>query len=66
MYFEIAEALQGNPGKWAEWPYEVEKKKAYSLQANIRIGRIKAFPLGDYESTVIKGKLFVRYVGGAI
>lgn len=66
MYAQLAAALRENPNKWAIIPREyasVESAKGAAL--NLRNGRVKALPKGDYEVVANGTKIHIRYVGDA-
>lgn len=64
-YVEFAVALRDHPGRWAVLPnYEGHtrtEKGAKATAQNIKRGKVKGMPAGQYETAVQDGKVWVRY-----
>ncbi len=62
---EEAAALRANPGQWAHFEEVDDKSTADkgTLAHHIKRGKLKAFRDGVFEARVIKGQLWVRFVG---
>lgn len=63
-YLEFAIALRDHPGKWAVLPSADERRSEKGAQAtsqNIRRGKVRGFPKGQYESVVDGTRIYVRY-----
>ena len=62
-YFDFAEVLKNNPGKWAVLPRgNRSQRQIYNQAAAIKSGNYRAFKVG-YEAATRKGNVYVRYVG---
>ena len=64
---EEAAALRANPGKWAHIEDYDENTQAQkgSFTQGIKSGRLKAFRGGNFDAKVIKGQVWVRFIGDA-
>ena len=62
-----ADALRANPGQWAHFEEydDMTTTQRTNLAGNIKRGALKAFKDGTFEARVIKGELWVRFVGDA-
>lgn len=66
LYTKFATALRENSGRWAEWPRPLKSNEtAAATAANIRRGRMKNFPLGEFETVSRERMVFVRHIGGS-
>ena len=65
LYRAFALALKGRPGDWAKWPRDFKQSNvASATRRNIVAGKMANFPAGEFEATVAKSIVYVRYVGG--
>lgn len=62
-YMDFAEALRGNPGKWAEFPKQGTPRENSVAGIHIRKGNLAAFRCGGFEAANRNSVLYVRYVG---
>lgn len=62
-YIDFALALREYPGKWAVLPSDEERseKGAKATAQNIKRGRVRGFPAGEYETAVDGTKVYVRF-----
>ncbi|MCM6776240.1 hypothetical protein NDR87_18900 [Nocardia sp. CDC159] len=59
----FAEALKARPGQWARWPKPLMDSTAKTYVSAIGKGRLRPFPVGEFEAVVRFDVLYVRYVG---
>ncbi len=63
LYEAFAEALKQRPGQWALFPVEHKDKTAAASRAsNIKHGKYKSFPAGQFAASVRGLQVFARYV----
>lgn len=65
-YEEFAAALREHPGRWAVLPGEQRTDKGGKATAqNLRGGKMRGFPKGEFEALSADGKVWVRYMAPA-
>lgn len=65
IYAAFADALRDRPGEWAIWPKEFNAPNvAAATTANIKKGRLKNFPAGQFEAVTSGCTVYARYIGG--
>ena len=65
MHLKLAEELRRRPGEWAIWPRKFPSSSiASTTKRNIRGGKLKHFPAGQFETKVVDAVLYIRFVGG--
>lgn len=63
---EFAEALRANPGRWAKYPVELSRGSRAAVSSTItrNAGTCpKPFRGGGFQSRIVTGVVYVRYVG---
>lgn len=62
---EFAEALRANPGRWAKYPVELAPTSRSTVSSSITTNANcpKPFRGGGFQSRIVTGVMYVRYVG---
>lgn len=66
---EFAEALRANPGRWAKYPVQPSRVSRASVSSAItrNTGTCpKPFRGGGFQSRIVTGVVYVRYVGVSV
>lgn len=67
QYRVFAEALRTNVGRWAVLPGERKNaESARNTATNVRQGKMKDFPKGEFDVVTDDVKIFVRYTGPVV
>ncbi|AOZ61307.1 hypothetical protein SEA_DARTHPHADER_67 [Mycobacterium phage DarthPhader] len=64
---DFAEKLVRNRGYWFSWPKPIPRAhQQYCTVSNVKTGKLKDFPVGDFEAKREGNTVYVRYVGEAV